>query len=77
MARPFREISAAAMLSERSGSAKEAFRWIKTIGGLRRSRQRELAKACGQALFCFAAYKLARMMKLPRFPPATERAAPA
>lgn len=56
---------------------EEAFGWIKTIGGLRKTRHRGLAKVSGQALFCFAAYNLTRMLKLLTFAPLPVRAAPA
>ena len=43
---------------------EEAFGWIKTIGGLRKTRHKGLAKLSGQALLCFAAYNLTRMMNI-------------
>lgn len=43
---------------------EEAFGWIKTVGGLRKSRHVGLAKLAGQVLFTFAAYNLTRLMNL-------------
>lgn len=37
---------------------EEAFSWIKTVGGLRKTRHKGLAKLSGQALLIFAAYNL-------------------
>jgi transposase len=66
-----------AMSLRRRKIVEEAFGWIKTVGGLRKTRHRGLAKVSGQALFCFAAYNLTRLLKLLRFVPVTARAAPA
>ena len=43
---------------------EEAFGWIKTVGGLRKSRHIGLKKLAGQVLFTFAAYNLTRVMNL-------------
>jgi len=43
---------------------EEAFGWIKTIGGLRKTRHKGLAKLSGQAVFTFAAYNLTRLLNL-------------
>lgn len=43
---------------------EESFGWLKTIGGLRKTRHKGLEKLSGQALFCFAAYNLTRMLNL-------------
>ncbi len=43
---------------------EEAFGWIKTVGGLRKTRHKGLAKLSGQALFTFAAYNLTRILNL-------------
>lgn len=48
---------------------EEAFGWIKTVGGLRKTRHKGLKKLSGQALFTFAAYNLTRLLNLMR--PAT------
>ncbi|WP_026603702.1 transposase [Methylomonas sp. 11b] len=48
---------------------EEAFGWIKTVGGLRKTRHIGLAKVAGQALFCFAAYNLTRLLNLLVFTP--------
>ncbi len=40
---------------------EEAFGWIKTIGGMRKTRFVGLARVSAQALFTFAAYNLVRM----------------
>lgn len=45
---------------------EEAFGWIKTVGGLRKTRHKGLEKLSGQALFAFAAYNLTRMLSLMR-----------
>ena len=37
---------------------------LKTVGGLRKTRHRVLAKFSGQAVFCFAAYNLTRLLNL-------------
>ncbi|WP_082955279.1 transposase [Tepidimonas fonticaldi] len=39
----------------------EAFGWIKTVGGLAKTKLIGHAKLAGQALMCFAAYNLVRM----------------
>ncbi|MDO7895086.1 IS5/IS1182 family transposase, partial [Pseudomonas aeruginosa] len=39
--------------------------WIKTVGGLRKTRHKGLEKLSGQALFAFA-YNLTRMLSLMR-----------
>jgi hypothetical protein len=43
---------------------EEAFGWIKTAGGLRKSRHKGLAKLSGQAVFTFAAYNLRLLLNL-------------
>lgn len=43
---------------------EEAFGWIKTIGGMRKTRFIGLARVNAQALFTFAAYNLVRMGNL-------------
>ena len=43
---------------------EEAFGWIKTVGGLRKTRHKGVAKLAGQALLCFAAYNLIRLQTL-------------
>lgn len=48
---------------------EEAFGWLKTVGGLRKTRHRGLAKVSGQAVFCFAAYNLTRLLNLLTFIP--------
>lgn len=48
---------------------EESFGWIKTVGGLRKTRHKGLAKVSGQALLCFAAYNLARLLNLLTFTP--------
>lgn len=45
---------------------EEAFGWIKTIGGLRKTRHRGCEKLGGQALLTFAAYNLVRILSLTR-----------
>ena len=55
---------------------EEAFGWLKTVGGFRKTRHRGLAKVSGQAVFCFAAYNLTRRVNLLRLVPVA-RAAPA
>ena len=55
---------------------EEAFGWIKTVGGFRKTRHRGLEKVSGQAVFCFAAYNLTRLLNLLTFVPVA-RAAPA
>lgn len=53
-----------AMSLRRRKMIEEAFGWIKTVGGLRKSRHIGLAKLAGQALFTFAAYNLTRILNL-------------
>jgi transposase len=43
---------------------EEAFGWIKTVGGLAKTKLIGHAKLAGQALLCFAAYNLVRMGSL-------------
>lgn len=43
---------------------EEAFGWIKTIGGLRKTRHRGLDTLSGQVVLTFAAYNLRRIMTL-------------
>lgn len=43
---------------------EEAFGWLKTVGGLRKTRLIGRGKLAGQALLCFAAYNLVRMGSL-------------
>lgn len=49
---------------KRRKMVEEAFGWIKTIGGPRKTRHKGLAKVAGQALFCFATYNLTRLLNL-------------
>ncbi len=48
---------------------EESFGWIKTVGGLRKTRHKGLEKLSGQALLTFAAYNLTRLLKLMPFEP--------
>jgi transposase len=66
-----------AMSLRRRKMIEEAFGWIKTVGGLRKTRHKGLAKVSGQALFCFAAYNLTRLLNLLTFTPVVAQAAPA
>ena len=43
---------------------EECFGWMKTIGGLRKTRHIGLQKIAGQALLTFATYNLVRLMNL-------------
>jgi hypothetical protein len=43
---------------------EEAFGWIKTVGGLAKTKLIGQAKLAGQALLCFATYNLVRMGSL-------------
>lgn len=43
---------------------EEAFGWLKTVGGLRKTRLIGQAKLAGQALLCFATYNLIRLGSL-------------
>ncbi len=43
---------------------EEAFGWIKTVGGLAKTKLIGQAKLTGQALLCFAAYDLVRIGSL-------------
>jgi hypothetical protein len=43
---------------------EEAFGWIKTVGGLAKTKLIGQAKLTGQALLCFATYNLVRMGSL-------------
>jgi len=56
---------------------EESFGWIKTVGGLRKSRHIGLKKLAGQVLFTFAAYNLTRLMNLMQARTAALRAMPA
>ncbi|WP_407081622.1 transposase [Methylomonas montana] len=40
---------------------EEVFSWTKTVGPLRQTKFRGMKKVAAQAIFTFAAYKLARM----------------
>lgn len=53
-----------AMSLRRRKMIEEAFGWIKTVGGLRKTRHKGLAKLSGQALLTFAAFNLTRMLNL-------------
>lgn len=53
-----------AMSLKRRKMIEEAFGWIKTVGGLRKTRHKGLEKLSGQALLTFAAYNLTRMLNL-------------
>lgn len=43
---------------------EEPFGWTKTVGGLRKTHHKGLAKLSGQAVFTFAAYNLTRLLNL-------------
>ena len=43
---------------------EECFGWMKTIGGLRKTRHIGLQRVAGQALLTFAAYNLVRLLNL-------------
>ena len=43
---------------------EECFGWMKTIGGLRKTRHIRLQRVAGQTLLTFAAYNLVRLMNL-------------
>ena len=43
---------------------EEAFGWMKTVGGLAKTKLIGQAKLAGQALMCFATYNLVRMGSL-------------
>jgi len=43
---------------------EEAFGWLKTVGGLRKTRLIGRVKLAGQTLLCFAAYNLVRIGSL-------------
>ena len=58
-----------AMSLKRRKMIEEAFGWLKTVGGLRKTRHKGLSKVSGQALFCFAAYNLTRLLNLLTFVP--------
>jgi transposase len=66
-----------AMSLRRRKMVEEAFGWIKTVGGFRKTRHKGLAKVSGQALLCFAAYNLTRLLNLMTFTPVVARAVPA
>ena len=66
-----------AMSLRRRKMIEEAFGWLKTVGGLRKTRHKGLAKVSGQALFCFAAYNLTRLLNLLVFVPKGAQPAPA
>jgi len=51
-----------AMILKRCKMIEEAFGWIKTVGGLRKTRHKGLEKLSNQALLTFAAYNLTRML---------------
>ena len=53
-----------AMSLKRRKMIEEVFGWIKTVGGLRKTRHIGVAKLSGQALFTFAAYNLTRLLNL-------------
>lgn len=48
---------------------EEVFGWLKTVGGLRKTRHRGLAKLSGQSLLCYTAYNLVRLRNLMSFSP--------
>jgi transposase len=58
-----------AMSIRRRKMVEESFGWIKTVGGFRKTRHKGLAKVSGQALLCFAAYNLTRLLNLSTFTP--------
>lgn len=43
---------------------EEVFGWLKTVGGLRKTRHRGQEKLAGQAMLCYAAYNLVRIGSL-------------
>jgi hypothetical protein len=43
---------------------EEAFAWIKTVGGLAKTKLIDRAKLAGQALLCFATYNPVRIGSL-------------
>ncbi len=55
-----------AMSLRRRKMIEEARGWIKTVGGLRKTRHEGLEKLSGQALFAFATYNLSRILSLMR-----------
>ncbi len=59
-----------AMSLRRRKMIEESFGWIKTVGGLRKTKHIGLAKLAGQTLLTFAAYNLTRLLNLmePRMP---------
>jgi transposase/IS5 family transposase len=59
-----------AMSIRRRKMIEEAFGWIKTVGGLRKTKHKGLAKLAGQTLLTFAAYNLTRLLNLmkPKMP---------
>ena len=59
-----------ALSLQRRKRIEEAFGWIKTVGGLRKTRHKGLEKLSGQALLTFAAYNLTRLLNLVKFEPA-------
>jgi transposase len=62
---------------KRRKMVEEAFGWIKTVGGLRKTRHKGLANVSGQVPLCFAAYNLTRLLNLLTFAPVTARTQPA
>jgi IS5 family transposase len=58
-----------AMSRQRWKRVEEAFGGLKTVGGLRKTRHKGLAKVSGQALLCFAADNLPRLLNRLTFDP--------
>lgn len=52
------------MSLKRRKIVEEAFGWVKTVDGFRKTRHKGSAKVSGQVLFCFAAYNLTRWLNL-------------
>ena len=66
-----------AMSIRRRKMIEEAFGWIKTVGGLRKTKHKGLAKLAGQTLLTFAAYNLTRLLNLMKPDTHVRRAMPA
>lgn len=56
--------NAYAMSLRRRKRIEEAFGWIKTAGGLRKTGHQGLAKLVGRRLLCCAAYNRTPMIKI-------------
>jgi len=53
-----------AMSLRRRKMIEEAFGWIKTVGGLRKTKHKGLPKLAGQTLLTFAVYNLTQLLNL-------------